>query len=103
MLVYGSALSTRLIHYGALPFITSFCTHLRATAFSVNRAAVIFTQKKKGLEVLEFTRTRWRLYDALYVVAKVSLSSLVLWEMCVCMFVFRCDISILEAYWALSL
>ena len=102
MLAYGSALSTRLIHYGALPFTTSFCTHLRAAAFSVNRAAVMFTQKI-GLEVLEFTRTRWRLHDALYMVAKVSLSSLVLREMCVCMSVFRCDVSILEAFWALSL
>jgi hypothetical protein len=75
MLVYGSALSTRLIHYGALPFITTFCKHLRAAAFSVDRAAVSSTQKI-GLEVLEFTRTRWRLHDALYVVAKASLLSL---------------------------
>ena len=75
MLVYGSALSTRLIHYGALPFVATYCQHLRTAAFSVDGAAVAVAQKN-GLEVLEFTRTRWRLHDALFVVAKASLLSL---------------------------
>jgi hypothetical protein len=47
-------------------------THGRVLSRSGRRVV----HQKNGLEVLEFTRTRWRLHDALYVVVKASLSSL---------------------------